>query len=153
MLTGAERGLIKLPQPGCRQTPSAHARPHMPSLVEIRCRNSSELCRLSCSNSATLLVLFFFSVLQLMQQLRSSSYAQGGASPCPSKHLHGQTLLPSPPRSYLYSCQHQLHAWGLCVTQVCAAMHSPFNKAAACCYKGMSFCSNQAVLVQTLPKH
>lgn len=40
-----------------------------------------------------------------------------------------------------------------CVTQVCAEMHYPFNKAAACCYKGMSFCSNQAELVQTLPKH
>lgn len=159
MLTGAEQGLIKLPQLGCRQTSSAHARPHMPSLVEIKCRNSNELCRSSCSNSATPPVLFFCCltthaatqscVPEALPMLRT-------APSCPSKHPHRQTPLPSSPltpRSDLYSCQRQLHAWGLCVTQVCTAMHSPFNKAAACCYKGMSFCSNQAVLVQTLPKH
>lgn len=129
----------------------------MPSLVEIKCRNSNELCRSSCSNPATppaLFLVFYNSCSNSELCPRSSSYAQD-STPLPlqtSTQANPTAQLPLTLRSYLYSCQHQLHAWGLCVTQLCAAMHSSFNKAAACCYKGMSFCSNQAVLVQTLPK-
>lgn len=118
--------------------------------------------QMSCADQAaqTLLPHYYFSLLFYNSCSnsepcpRSSSYAQD-STPCPTKHLHRQTPLPSSPTQEVISTPVSTNSMpGPSVSPKSAyQMHSPFNKAGACCYKGMSFCSNQAVLVQTLPKH
>lgn len=117
--------------------------------------------QMSCADRAvqTLLPHYYFFFFLLFYNScsnsglcsRTSSYAQN-STPHPTKHLHRQTPVPSSPtQEAIYTPVSTNSMPG--ATQVWAPMCSPFNKAGACCYKGMSFCSNQTVLVQTLPKH